>query len=399
MKRNKIVFLLVLLFFFLLGLFLTFSLFDRAKRELVLNNQTVVMNLLENHPELEGEIVDSLKNIQDVYDASVLGKYGLTSLTSLEYLPRIHDLKMTFLFVFFAYFGLFVLIVWIFFKRNERQRKKEIAKIDDYLFSLLSEQIKVDLKDFKTGDLATLQNDLMKVTSRLKNALESSTKDKMELSKTLADISHQLKTPLTSLLILNDNLSYDIDEKTKKKFLKKQEQIILHLKELIISLLKVSQIESGMIVLKKEKVSLQKILENVFDALDLLLVAKNIEIQFNSETKGMILGDATWLMEAFLNIVKNACEHSYENGKIVVSVSENPMYTEVVITDFGKGIAKQDLKHIFERFYKTSSDKESIGIGLNLTKSILTRSGATITCKSEVGKYTSFVVHFYKSIV
>ena len=399
MKRNKIVFLLVLLFFFLLGLFLTFSLFDRAKRELVLNNQTVVMNLLENHPELEGEIVDSLKNIQDVYDASVLGKYGLTSLTSLEYLPRIHDLKMTFLFVFFAYFGLFVLIVWIFFKRNERQRKKEIAKIDDYLFSLLSEQIKVDLKDFKTGDLATLQNDLMKVTSRLKNALESSTKDKMELSKTLADISHQLKTPLTSLLILNDNLSYDIDEETKKKFLKKQEQIILHLKELIISLLKVSQIESGMIVLKKEKVSLQKILENVFDALDLLLVAKNIEIQFNSETKGMILGDATWLMEAFLNIVKNACEHSYENGKIVVSVSENPMYTEVVITDFGKGIAKQDLKHIFERFYKTSSDKESIGIGLNLTKSILTRSGATITCKSEVGKYTSFVVHFYKSIV
>ena len=399
MKRNKIVFLLVLLFFFLLGLFLTFSLFDRAKRELVLNNQTVVMNLLENHPELEGEIVDSLKNIQDVYDASVLGKYGLTSLTSLEYLPRIHDLKMTFLFVFFAYFGLFVLIVWIFFKRNERQRKKEIAKIDDYLFSLLSEQIKVDLKDFKTGDLATLQNDLMKVTSRLKNALESSTKDKMELSKTLADISHQLKTPLTSLLILNDNLSYDIDEETKKKFLKKQEQIILHLKELIISLLKVSQIESGMIVLKKEKVSLQKILENVFDALDLLFVAKNIGIQFNSETKGMILGDATWLMEAFLNIVKNACEHSYENGKIVVSVSENPMYTEVVITDFGKGIAKQDLKHIFERFYKTSSDKESIGIGLNLTKSILTRSGATITCKSEVGKYTSFVIHFYKSIV
>ena len=399
MKRNKIVFWLVLLFFFLLGLFLTFSLFDRAKRELVLNNQTVVMNLLENHPELEGEIVDSLKNIQDVYDASVLGKYGLTSLTSLEYLPRIHDLKMTFLFVFFAYFGLFVLIVWIFFKRNERQRKKEIAKIDDYLFSLLSEQIKVDLKDFKTGDLATLQNDLMKVTSRLKNALESSTKDKMELSKTLADISHQLKTPLTSLLILNDNLSYDIDEETKKKFLKKQEQIILHLKELIISLLKVSQIESGMIVLKKEKVSLQKILENVFDALDLLLVAKNIEIQFNSETKGMILGDATWLMEAFLNIVKNACEHSYENGKIVVSVSENPMYTEVVITDFGKGIAKQDLKHIFERFYKTSSDKESIGIGLNLTKSILTRSGATITCKSEFGKYTSFVIHFYKSIV
>ena len=182
MKRNKIVFWLVLLFFFLLGLFLTFSLFDRAKRELVLNNQTVVMNLLENHPELEGEIVDSLKNIQDVYDASVLGKYGLTSLTSLEYLPRIHDLKMTFLFVFFAYFGLFVLIVWIFFKRNERQRKKEIAKIDDYLFSLLSEQIKVDLKDFKTGDLATLQNDLMKVTSRLKNALESSTKHKMELS-------------------------------------------------------------------------------------------------------------------------------------------------------------------------------------------------------------------------
>ena len=400
MKKRLIQLFFLFIFFFLLGFLGTYSLFDRAKREIISNNAMIVNQVLENHPELETEIIDALSNVSSTNDFSVLEKYGLTNLSSLDYLDSVAEMKKTFYIVYFVFFFFLMLVFFIYFWLNERRRKKEILQIDTYLFSLLSQNININLKDFQSGELATLQNDLMKVTSRLKNALESSTQAKKELPKTLEDISHQLKTPLTSLLIINDNLSsFTLDEKTRQEFLKKQEQIILHMKTLIITLLKVSQIESGMTPLKKEPVSIKKLFESVLEQLELQLVAKNIQVQMNIKDSYMILGDFTWLSEAILNIVKNACEHSYENGKIDVLVSENPLYLEVAITDYGEGISEKDLKHIFERFYKSSSDKESIGIGLNLTKTILERSNATISCKSEVGKYTTFLIHFYKSVV
>ena len=389
MKKKIFCFILISVLFFFLGLWIVYSLFDRRKREIVLSNITIVMSIIENHPELEGEIVDSLKEVSLNQDFSILEKYGLTSLSSLEYLDDIENLKNTFFGSFFLLFFLALSIIGIYLFCLERTRKKEIEKIDQYLFSLLSHDIEVDLKDFQSGDLASLQNDLMKVTSRLKNALETSKKDKVELSKTLADISHQLKTPLTSLLIL----------KTRQEFLKKQEQIILHMKSLIVTLLKVSQIESGMIELKKEILSINDLVSYALEQVDLLLVAKNITVKKEISKNLKIIGDFNWLGEALLNIIKNACEHSKENGIIEITARDNPMYTEILITDHGEGISKKDLKHIFERFYKSSSDKESIGIGLNLTKSILSRSNATISCKSEVGKYTTFIIHFYKGIV
>lgn len=400
MKKKIFYFILISVLFFFLGLWIVYSLFDRTKREIILNNNTIVMSIIENHPELEGEIVDSLKEVSLNQDFSILEKYGLTSLSSLEYLDDIENLKNTFFGSFFLLFFLALSIIGIYLFCLERTRKKEIKKIDQYLFSLLSHDIEVDLKDFQSGDLASLQNDLMKVTSRLKNALETSKKDKVELSKTLADISHQLKTPLTSLLILNDNLSsFTIDEKTRQEFLKKQEQIILHMKSLIVTLLKVSQIESCMIELKKEILSINALVSHALEQVDLLLVAKNITVKKEISKNLKVIGDFNWLGEALLNIIKNACEHSKENGIIEITARDNPMYTEILITDYGEGISKKDLKHIFERFYKSSSDKESIGIGLNLTKSILSRSNATISCKSEVGKYTTFIIHFYKGIV
>lgn len=400
MKKNVFRYFVISLFFFFLGLWIVFSLFERTKREMILNNNTIVMTILEQHPELEGEIIDSLKQIHLQQDFSVLEKYGLTSLSSLEYLESMNSLKITFFVSYFIFFFLVFFVISIYFVYLEKKRKREIKKIDQYLFALLSQDIQVDLRDFQSGELASLQNDLMKVTSRLKNALETSKKDKVELSKTLADISHQLKTPLTSLLILNDNLSsFSIDEKTRQEFLKKQEQIILHMKSLIVTLLKVSQIESGMIELKKEMLSINELISYVLEHVDLLLVAKNILVKKEISKDLKIVGDFNWLGEAILNIIKNACEHSKENGIIEISVSENPMYAEILITDYGEGISKKDLKHIFERFYKSGSDKESIGIGLNLTKSILSRSSATISCKSVLGKYTTFIIHFYKGIV
>jgi len=401
MKKNLKKFLLLLLIFFLLGTFLTFALYQRVKTEFIENNAMLVGNLMKNHPELEKEIVKILAEPrQTELGINTLKKYGLTSLESLEYLENIHNFQYTFFATFFSFYIVFLIFLILYFYMVEKKRKEEILKIDKYLFSLLSDEIKVDLKDFQSGDLESLQNDLMKVTSRLKNALEHSNTASKELSKTLADISHQLKTPITSLFIINEALSNPLmDSKTRDEFLTRQSQVISHMQTLVINLLKVSQIESGMIELKKENLNLEFLIPEILEELELQIVSKNIQTQVQIQESTTIIGDYVWTKEAILNIVKNGIEHSKVNGKIEITASENPMFVELTIKDYGCGIKKKDIPHIFERFYKSSDAKDSVGIGLNLSKSIFDRMNATIKVKSKEHEYSIFTIHFYKNVV
>jgi len=397
-KEFKTFFLLCFLFFFI-GLFLQFFLFERIKSEFIANNAAVVGTILEKYPSLEKDIVLTLQNVEQTdYGNRVLSKYGLNSLSSLDYLTSIQNYRITFFGVYCFFFGLVILFFCLYFYMVQRRRKQELAKVDRYLFSLLSDQIQVDLKDFQSGELKSLQNDLMKVTSRLRSSLESSTSSKLELAKTLADISHQLKTPLTSMIIVNEALAnFEIDDQTRNEFLIRQRETLEHMKSLIVTLLKVSQIESGMIELKKDKVDIKEIVLKVYEQLELIMVAKNIKVQLNLE-ECYLLGDSYWLGEAILNVLKNAYEHSFEEGIVDVKLKSNPMFVELIIEDYGEGIEPKDLPHIFERFYKSSRTSDSIGIGLNLTKSILERSNASISATSGQGK-TTFTMRFYKTIV
>lgn len=400
MKKNIKKLLGILLIFLIIGLIVSYSLYDRTKREIIDNNEAIIGAILKNHPELEKEIILSLTKEDKKIGKEVLKQYGLTSLESLDYLKSIKNYRHTFFGSFLVFYLIMSIIVIILFITIEKKQSQEIKKIDNYLFSLLEEEIKVDLKDFQSGELESLQNDLMKVTSRLKNALEHSHHASKSLSKTLADISHQLKTPLTSLSIINDALSTEnIDKEKTILFLKKQEEVINHMQTLIITLLKVSQIESGMIELKKENVNINPLIKDLIEQLELLIVTKNITIKADIPKNLNIKGDYLWLKEAILNIVKNGIEHSKENQTIIIESKETPIYTELTIKDFGSGIKKEDIPHIFERFYKTGKETNSIGIGLNLSKSILDKMNATIRVKSKLEKGTTFIIHFYKSIV
>jgi len=151
--------------------------------------------------------------------------------------------------------------------------------------------------------------------------------------------------------------------------------------------------------LKKEEISMFSLLNTSLEELDLLIVSKNIEITLDVSKSIKVIGDFTWLKEAILNIVKNGIEHSKENGKIEIMCTDNPLFTELVIKDYGLGISKKDLPHIFKRFYKTSRSNDSVGIGLNLSKSIFDRMNATVKVKSKVGEYTIFTIHFYKNVI
>ena len=400
MKKETRIFLVILIAFFLIGLGLQFYIYNQTKELIVENNSLIVGTIIEAHPELETEIIEIMKQENFTENREILEKYGFTNLETLEYLESVKKLEQILLGIYIMFFLALAIILIIYFIIIQRRRKKEIQKIDKYLFSLLQDNINVNLKDFQSGELETLQNDLMKVTSKLKNALDTSTKDRQELSKNLADISHQLKTPLTSLFVINEALQYkDINETQKEEFIKKQEEILTHIETLITSLLKVSQIESGMITLKKETISLTNLLKEVYNQLELIIVSKNIKVTYNIPKNIKITGDAYWLREALSNIVKNACEHVEEKGSVTLTAKETPMFVELVVEDNGCGIKESDLLHIFERFYKSSPNKNSIGIGLNLTKSILDKTNATIRVQSEENKYTKFTIHFYKSVV
>ena len=397
MKRNK-VFVILLVIFILSGLFITQRTYYLSKQKIIENNNHLVSSLLNSHPELENEIINILKNPNET--SEVLKKYGLENLESLEYLEDMKTYHLKFITLLGVYIFLFTFLFALYFYVLKRKRTSEIKKLDKYLFSLLSSEIKVNLKDFENGEFKSLQNDLMKVTSRLKNALGASSQSKKELSKNLADISHQLKTPLTSLSIINEALSSpNITEETKQEFLKKQTEVIDHMQTLIISLLKVSQIESGSIILKKDKIKMKELIHSALSSLDTLRMSKNVEVSVKQNDDIFIIGDAEWLKEALGNIIKNGIEHSKENGFIEIKWQDTPIYVELTIKDYGTGIEKKDLPHIFERFYKSSPSKDSIGIGLNLAKSILDKTFANIKVQSKVNEFTEFTIHFYKTNV
>ena len=400
MKKENKKFLTLLLIFFLIGLWIQSVFIKNMKQTIVQNNALIIGTVLKEHPEVEKEVIKAIESEDYEANKAVLEKYGLANLESLDYLEEVQKLQKNIYIFYCIFFIILILFLYGYFRHTQKVHRREIEKVDQYLFTLLSNDIKVDLKDFQSGELAMLQNDLMKVTNRLKNSLESSTKDKQELAKTLADISHQLKTPLTSLVVINDALTYnEIDDAQRKKFLKKQEETLSHIESLISVLLKTSQIESGMIELKKEKVNIEELIQNISLQLEVMLIAKNIRLETNIEKDIFITGDPYWLSEALLNIIKNACEHSKQNDSIKIKAKNTPMYTELIIEDEGEGIDKKDLPHIFKRFYKSSPSKDSIGIGLNLTKSILDRTNATIRVESKKGFFTRFTIHFYTNAI
>ena len=400
MKKENKKFLTLLLIFFLIGLWIQSVFIKNMKQTIVQNNALIIGTVLKEHPELEKEVIKAIESEDYEANKAVLEKYGLANLESLDHLEEVQKLQRNIYIFYCIFFIILILFLYGYFRHTQKVHRREIEKVDQYLFTLLSNDIKVDLKDFQSGELAMLQNDLMKVTNRLKNSLESSTKDKQELAKTLADISHQLKTPLTSLVVINDALTYnEIDDEQRKKFLKKQEETLSHIESLISVLLKTSQIESGMIELKKEKVNMEQLIQNAAMQLEVMLIAKNIRLETNIEKDIFITGDPYWLSEALLNIIKNACEHSKQNDSIKIKAKNTPMYTELIIEDEGEGIDKKDLPHIFKRFYKSSPSKDSIGIGLNLTKSILDRTNATIRVESKKGFFTRFTIHFYTNAI
>lgn len=290
-----------------------------------------------------------------------------------------------------------IIITTVFFIYN-RKKEKNINEIIEYIKQINKRNYELKIDSISEDELSILKNEIYKTTIMLKEIAENSKNDKQNLKKCLEDISHQIRTPLTSIIIMLDNIIEDqkMDEKTKNNFIREIKRNILNINFLVENLLKLSKFDSNTIEYKKENTILANIIQNSIKNVSTLCDLKNIKIIVKGEENTKILCDFKWQVEAITNILKNCIEYSEENQKIYIEYSQNNVYTKVTIKDFGEGISAKDLPNIFDRFYKgKNSSKDSIGIGLALSKAIIEEDNGNIEVVSS-NKGTVFTIKYYR---
>lgn len=288
--------------------------------------------------------------------------------------------------------------IFIFFTYS---RYLHIKKLSGYLRQISSGNTSLDVRDNEEGELSILKNEIYKMTLMLSESNSSLEMDKQKLTDAISDISHQLKTPLTSMMVMADLLSDDsLSMEKRKEF---THNIIVQLERLdwlVTSLLKLSKMDAGTVEFKKDKILVRNLIENVTKPLLIPMEIKNQSLELNGEAQTTFIGDFNWTTEALVNILKNCIEHTPENGKIGISYIENALYTEIIIQDNGVGIPKKDIPHIFKRFYKGKNASEgSIGIGLAMAHQIITNQNGDLEVSSAENEGTTFSIKFYKQVV
>lgn len=278
-----------------------------------------------------------------------------------------------------------------------KKRYNDISELTYKIDKILHNNDYTNFDVNKEGELAVLNSEIYKMTVRLREQTERLENEKNYLKDYLADISHQIRTPMTSINIMISRLSkQDLTFEDRFKIIKEISKLLTRIEWLITALLKVAQLESDTVKLKKEKTNVEEVVNKSLEPLKIQAEIKNIKMKLKIEKNTNYKGDYYWSVEAISNIIKNCIEHS-ENGGIIEIISEtNPIYTEIIITDEGKGICKEDLPHLFERFYRgNNSGSEGIGIGLYLTKMIVSKQNGVITAKNRENKGAEFNIKFF----
>lgn len=353
---------------------------------------SIISNIKNKYPNIEeSDIIEIINNEEDSED--ILSNYGIDSITKNDKVNN--KLRIISLIIIITFDSLIILIFYLYDK-NKSKKIKEITKM---ISKINNRQFDIDINDFNEGELSILKNEISKTTTMLRQVADNSVKDKLNLKDSLGDISHQLKTPLTSITIMIDNIldNPDMNEKTRKKFLINIKREILNINFLVMSLLKLSKFDANVVKFNKESVYLKDIIIESIKNVSMIKELKNITIKVSGDDNIKLLCDFKWQVESITNILKNSIEHTSEYGTVEVNYSENKLYTRILIKDNGKGIDSDDLPHIFDRFYKgKNGSDDSFGIGLSLSKTIIEKEGGSITVKSTPNIGTIFTIKYLK---
>ena len=279
------------------------------------------------------------------------------------------------------------------------KRYQQIAQLSFSLDKVLHGNA-IQIDDQYEGELSILSDEISKMIIKLNEQTELLQKDKVRLTNAIADIFHQMRTPLTSinlsLTVLNDEHLSNDKALYYRRDIKKQ---LEKLQWLIETLLKMSKIDAKTAIFHRQELPAKDILTKAIEPFAIPMELKEQKCVLNCTNEKMFV-DEQWTMEAFSNLIKNAMEHTPDGGTIQLNVSENPLYTEVIVQDNGEGIPEEDIPYMFERFYKGKNAKpESVGIGLAFARMIITAQNGTISVKNHPDGGACFTVRFYKQII
>lgn len=372
---------------------------QNEKYEYIVNSaiSNIVDTVIEKYPDVrEEEILNILRNTKN-NKTNILKKYGY--LDNENYIKKLEDeknvdRKINILYI--SIFGIVIILIVIYYNNKKEIRIREVNR---YLNEVNRGNYKLKIEENGEDEISRLRNELYKTTILLRETAENSEKEKVSLSNSLADISHQIKTPITSMRIMLDNIedNPNMDSKTRVEFIKEISKQVDWISSLVVSLLKLAKFDAGAIVMKNEEINVRNLIDKAVSNLAIILDVKNIKIISNIDEAATINADYNWQLEAITNIIKNAVEHSSDNFNIYINVENTSMFVKIQIKDEGEGISKKDINHIFERFYKSKNSSEnSIGIGLSLAKTIIEKANGYIKVESEEGKGTMFEIKYLK---
>lgn len=369
------------------------------ERQQIRRNAEIIGLIAEKYPDAQEEVIMLFQS--EYLSTSELGeeifkKYGM-DFSSGNIIGNYQEAQLYIVSIFLVLIALFCFAVFFIFYFYLKQMDNSLINISEYINRLLNKDYALDIIDNDEGTLSSLKNDIYKVTVMMKEQNEMLKQDKMLLANNLADISHQLKTPLTSMLLMSDLL--DSDELTKderKEFLRVIKSQLKRIEWLVSSLLKLSKLDAKTIEFKKDQIHAYDLLHKAIEPVYMMIETKDQQFQVLGDNP-LIETDVNWTCEAFVNILKNCSEHTPEGGILKAEVFDTVMYTEFVLSDNGVGIDAKDLPFIFDRFYRCSTvSKESVGIGLAMAYSIITGQDGTISVQSVLNQGTSFSIRFYK---
>ncbi|MGL5822479.1 MAG: sensor histidine kinase [Sarcina sp.] len=368
--------------------------------------EKVVGTIISSNPELKEEMANTIVNLNKISDEkavlgrNILEEYGYNRLLHKELIFEINEIKISKFGIasIFIISGLLFLFLIYFYHRRIMTK---ISVIEKWTKDLIKGNNNFDMKDIEEGEISKLFMSFNKVNTIVTENVENLKKEKQFLVRILSDISHQLKTPLSAMILNTDMLiEKDFEREKSLKLLNSNERQLRRMQELIENLLKLAKLDANAINFKAENKSLKNTVQKSILSLEELANKYKVKMKFEYDESNRYLKtyDDFWVQEAILNVIKNCIEHSKENQEVNIKLFDENIFIRLVIIDRGEGIQKEEINLIFKRFYKSnrSKKKDSAGIGLNLAKTILEAQDADITVESELGKGTKFEILFLK---
>jgi signal transduction histidine kinase len=366
-------------------------------------NVAVIGTIVKKYPQLEADIVKNYtRGFQGDYEygKSILEKYSYDERLSVKNNSFIqNEVKLSYIKLETIIVSCGIILVTLFLLIFHRIFKK-IRRLSVNAEAVIEGHYKPIDGDREEGDIGFLTYQLNTMTERLSENVQVLNNEKLFLKKIMTDISHQLKTPLASLIMFNDIMENDnsVSEQDKNNFILESKNQLERMEWLIKNMLKMAKLESGVVDFEKKVAFVADTIQVSLNALKLIASEKDININISGEKSVQVKHDISWTAEAISNIIKNCIEHSEKGSEINISWEENSVFIQVVICDNGTGIPKEELPKIFDRFYKgpNSTSPTNIGIGLYITKTIIEGQGGSVYVFSQGGQGTKFIIRLMK---